>query len=86
VDYYRGEGVPKDYAEAALWYRQAADQGNAEAQYCIAEAYATGKGVPQDFEHAAVWYRKAAKQGHGRAQRALDDLPRKMPDTKRTKA
>jgi len=31
VMYYNGQGVPKDYAEAAKWYRKAAEQGLAEA-------------------------------------------------------
>lgn len=31
--YADGEGVPKDSAEAASWYREAADQGYAEAQF-----------------------------------------------------
>ena len=30
--YYRGEGVGQDHAEAARWYRLAADQGNSSAQ------------------------------------------------------
>jgi S1-C subfamily serine protease len=30
--YYRGHGVPQDYAAAVSWYRKAADQGNANAQ------------------------------------------------------
>ena len=30
--YYKGEGAPQDYAEAATWYRLAADQGFAPAQ------------------------------------------------------
>ncbi len=28
-----GEGVPQDYAEAAKWYRLAAEQGNVKAQF-----------------------------------------------------
>src|SRR5690606_10451302 len=31
--YYRGQGVPQNHVEAARWYRRAADQGLAEAQY-----------------------------------------------------
>ena len=27
--YYNGQGVPQDYAQAAYWYRKAADQGDA---------------------------------------------------------
>src|SRR5208283_2949728 len=32
-DHYLGRGVGKDYEEALKWYRKAADQGNAAAQY-----------------------------------------------------
>ncbi|MBM3794707.1 MAG: sel1 repeat family protein [Acidobacteria bacterium] len=31
--YAKGEGVPKDAAQAVFWYRKAADQGNANAQF-----------------------------------------------------
>ncbi len=27
--YYKGHGVPQDYAEAVKWFRKAAEQGNA---------------------------------------------------------
>ena len=30
--YYTGSGVHQDYAEALRWFRQAAEQGHAEAQ------------------------------------------------------
>ena len=33
VKYDNGEGVPQDDIEAASWYRQAAEQGIAAAQY-----------------------------------------------------
>ena len=33
--YYKGEGVAKDVVEAAKWYREAADQGYAEAQKAL---------------------------------------------------
>ena len=31
--YTNGDGVPQDDTEAARWYRSAADQGHASAQY-----------------------------------------------------
>ncbi len=31
--YYNGEGVPRDDAEALKWFREAAEQGHAEAQF-----------------------------------------------------
>jgi hypothetical protein len=36
--YHDGEGVLQDYAEAMKWFRKAADQGDAEAQYALASA------------------------------------------------
>ena len=51
-----GEGVPQDYAEAARWYRKAAEQGLAEAQYDLGGMYDIGAGVPHDDADAFRWY------------------------------
>jgi TPR repeat protein len=69
--YTHGEGVPQDYAQAALWYRRAAEQGDASAQYVLGSLYTHGEGVPQDCAQAAVWFRKAADQGNRYAQYSL---------------
>jgi uncharacterized protein len=61
--YQSGEGVPQDYTAAAAWYRKAAEQGHAEAQYSLGSIYQNGYGVPEDFSAAASWYRRAAEQG-----------------------
>jgi TPR repeat protein len=45
------------------WYRLAADQGNADAQFYLGLLYDNGKGVPQDYAEAVKWLRKAADQG-----------------------
>ena len=63
--------ILRDYAEAAAWYRKAAEQGLGVAQINLASLYASGKGVPQDYEQAAHWYRKAAEQGASTAQYRL---------------
>ena len=60
--------MPRDYAEAARWFRKAAEQGDASAQFNIGVAYDLGKGVPQNYADALRWYLKAAGQGHARAQ------------------
>lgn len=52
-------------------YREAAAQGDAEAQYDLGRLYFEGKGVPQDDAEAARWYRMAAEQGHAKAQNKL---------------
>ena len=49
-------------------FRQAAEQGDAEAQNALGRAYAEGQGVAEDDREAVKWYRKAAKQGHPKAQ------------------
>jgi uncharacterized protein len=58
----------KDYAEAAKWYRKAADQGLKESQFNLGVMYDRGTGVAQDHAEAAKWYRKAAEQGLKEAQ------------------
>ena len=66
--YERGYGVPQDDKEAVNWYRLAAEQGNAAAQYNLGLLYEKGKGVPQDDKEAVRLYRLAAEQGDADAQ------------------
>ena len=61
--YFKGEGVPKDCAQAACWYRKAAERGNPEAQFSLGALYDLGQGVPRDYAQAEYWYRRAADQG-----------------------
>jgi TPR repeat protein len=60
-----------DVAEALKWYRRAADQGYAKAQYALGLDYYGGSGVPKDAAEAAKWFRKAAEQGYAMAQSYL---------------
>ncbi len=69
--YTNGEGVDQDYAEAAMWYRKAADQGYARAQSALGWMYTSGHGVLQDYAEATKWYRKAAEQGDAEGQSNL---------------
>ena len=69
--YEEGEGVPKDAAKAAVWYRKAAEQGLAASQLQLGRLYYLGEGVPKDAAKAAAWLRKAAEQGLAEAQLAL---------------
>ena len=50
--YAKGKGVPQDHAEAARWFRKAAEQGHASAQYNLGIMHANGEGVPQDHAEA----------------------------------
>jgi len=58
-----GWGVPQNLTEAVKWYRKAAEQGAASAQYNLGFMYLNGQGVPQNYAEAEKWYRKAAEQG-----------------------
>ncbi len=60
--------VAKDYAQAAFWYRKAANQGKPGAQFALGNLYLNGQGVSQDRGQAAIWFRKAALQGVPEAQ------------------
>jgi TPR repeat protein len=64
----KGNDVPQDFAEAAKWFRKAADQGNADAQFKLGTMYDSGQGVPRDYAEATKWFRKAAEQGAVAAQ------------------
>jgi len=72
--YYLGTGAAKDYAKAAEWYRNAAEQGHADAQNDLGAMYQNGHGVPQDYEVAVKWFRKAAKQGNANAHYNLGSM------------
>lgn len=65
----------KDYAQAAAWYRKAADQNNIPGELHLAALYRDGgTGFDRDMTQAAAWYRKAAEQGDTDAQATLGVL------------
>jgi len=64
-------GVKQDYAEAMTWYRKAADQGLALAQFALGAIYGVGQGVEKNDAEAVEWMRKAATQGYFTAQLSL---------------
>ena len=66
--YGQGEGVAQDYAEAAKWFRKAAEKGDMFSQYATGNIYEQGQGVAKDLAEALRWYRKSADQGYARAQ------------------
>jgi TPR repeat protein len=61
--YHETGGAVQDYAKAMVYFRKAADDGNAPAMYYIAALYEIGRGVPSDCQQAMAWYLKAADAG-----------------------
>ena len=84
-------GPAQDYAQAARWYRKAADQSHTLAQFNLGMMYATGQGVPRDEAESKLWMQKAADLGDAGAQfnlglkhhrASLDGLPEAAPESR----
>ena len=52
----------QDHAEAAKWYRIAAELGDAAAQLNLGIMYFHGRGVPQDYVESHKWLNLAASR------------------------
>lgn len=86
-----GAGEAQDYAQAAEWYRKAAEQSHCLAQFNIGVMYSKGQGVPRSDAEALIWFQKAAHQGNPRAQfnlgmshyrASLEGLPKNVPEAR----
>ena len=53
-----------DAAGAVAIWRKAAEAGDADAAFNLAQAFRLGKGVPLDLAAAQGWYERAARRGH----------------------
>ena len=70
MSYAYGCGSAPDDREAVRWYKQAAEHGNAQAEYQLGQLYENGLDdlVPQNYREAVKWYQKAAEHGNAKAQ------------------
>lgn len=76
-----GYGVSQDHAASIKWFRMAAEQGEADAQFNLARIYGKAEGMykraraaPQNDAEAFKWYRRSAEQGHTLAQVNLAEM------------
>ena len=73
-----GAGVLKDRFggdySVARELREAAEQGDIEAQNQLGVMYVQGKGVARDFEEAVMLFRQAAEREHAPAQKNLGQM------------
>jgi len=80
--YKYGDVVPQNHALSLHWFEQAAQQGDADAQFnlgriygkTIGPVYGKQRSVPRDDVTAAFWYRKAAEQNYAPAQLNLGQM------------
>jgi hypothetical protein len=91
LQFASGAGVARDYAQAADWYRKAAEQNHALAQFNLGTMYANGQGVARDDAQSAVWFGRAANlgdaggqynMGRSRQRASLDGLPADAPEAR----
>ena len=81
IKYYSiGQGVPQDYKEAMKWFRKAAEQGHAIAQYNLGFMYYKGRGIPQDYVESYAWFNISAAQGDEGASEARDGAAKKLSE------
>ena len=78
VRYDEGEGVPKDDAQAMLWFQLAAEQGHVAAQAHLGAYYWAGRGVPQDLSKAYMWSAIAFAGGDENSKSRLEGLTSQM--------
>jgi len=62
IMYQMGVGGEEHQADAAYYFRMAAEQGIASAQTNLGKCYLAGDGVPEDDKKAFEWFKKAAEQ------------------------
>ena len=74
--YLNGDGLTRNPAMAAGWFRRAAEAGHAEAAYNLGNAYRLGLGAPQDLDQALLWYERAAEGGSSLAAFTLGNIYR----------
>lgn len=80
--YKCGIGVKQDHAASVKWFRLAAKQGEADAQFNLGRLYASEvdgaykkvRAAPANDVEALKWYRRSAEQGHTQAQVKLGTL------------
>lgn len=72
--YMLGQGVDKDYRQAAKWLEKANAQQAPEAAFLYAKLLLNGKGVKQSVPQAVKWFKQSANAGFADAQHALSVL------------
>ena len=66
--YYYGKKVEEDEEQAFIWYKKAAEQGHADAEYSLGWCYEYGEGVEKDEKKAFDCYVRSSGKGCVTAQ------------------
>lgn len=69
--YFMGEGVARNYTQAATWFKRSAAQNHLKAEYNLAYCYMNGRGVPRDYDKALDLLKQSANGGYTQAMLTL---------------
>lgn len=86
--YLDGEGVERDAPRAVVLLTQAAELGNATAQFKLGQAYQHGTGVRKSIVHARYWYERAdaSEVAVAALTAGPSPSPRTLPDSCKPKS
>ncbi len=73
-----GTGVPRNLAQAGIYYTQAAEMGLAASQHNLGLLYLEGRGVPKDPQRAWAWLKLAMDGGYSAAAAPLAVLEKSL--------
>ena len=82
--YRDGDGVPRDYAVSAKWFKLAADRSYSRAQLELGALYRDGVGLDKDLVQAHIWFNLSARNAewgaseYQEAVNARKEVERKM--------
>jgi localization factor PodJL len=86
IAYANGSGIDKNFAEAARWFRSAADRGFADSQFNLAVLYERGLGVKASLPEAYKWYAIAAAEGDAESKSRVTALATQLSASDRDAA
>lgn len=67
-----------DYKTAFKKFEPLAEQGDADAQFCLGVMYTNGYGVPKDFIQAHMWLNLAGVNGDKKTEELRNFVERRM--------
>jgi uncharacterized protein len=79
--YLDGHGVPQNSAEAANWFRRAAEQDYTQAQHNLGAMYGSGQGVKRDYVQAYKWLNICAAKSNAGCVTQRDLIAKKLKPT-----
>jgi len=78
--------VQPNLAEAAMWFKKAAEQGDTESQFNLAVLLATGQGVRKDEDEAEKWLEKAEQGGLKKTRAYFEEAKQDVEDMVRLRS